>query len=46
MISNDKQFEYLGSQVKKHVQRSIEAFKLFLQTQPPFSWRQSSLLWY
>jgi hypothetical protein len=31
MISNDKQFEYLGSQVKKHVQRSIEAFKLFLQ---------------
>jgi hypothetical protein len=31
MVSEDKEFEYVTSQIVKHVQRSVDAFKLFTQ---------------
>src|SRR5271168_5191156 len=31
MVSDDKQFEYVTSQIIKHVERSVDAFKMFAQ---------------
>jgi len=31
MVSKDKEFEYVTSQIIKHVERSVDAFKLFAQ---------------
>ncbi len=31
MVSKDKEFEYVTSQIIKHVERSVAAFKMFGQ---------------
>jgi hypothetical protein len=31
MVSKDKEFEYVTSQIIKHVERSVDAFKMFAQ---------------
>jgi hypothetical protein len=31
MVSEDKEFEYVTSQIVKHVERSVDAFKMFTQ---------------
>ena len=31
MVSEDKEFEYVTSQIVKHVERSVDAFKMFAQ---------------
>jgi hypothetical protein len=31
MVSEDKEFEYVTSQIVKHVERTVDAFKLFAQ---------------
>jgi succinate dehydrogenase hydrophobic anchor subunit len=31
MVSKDKEFEYVTSQIIKHIERSVDAFKMFIQ---------------